>query len=82
MIRIRIGIRVRVKVRVRVRVRVRNKITAGGGGCGLVWFRTTALIILRNGTKRNGTESVVAIFHGTERNTANMANIHKSNLML
>ena len=36
-----------------------------------------ALIILRNGT-----ESVVALFYGTERNTANMANIHKSNLML
>ena len=33
-------------------------------------------------TERNGTESVVALFYGTEWNTANMANIHKSNLML
>ena len=36
-----------------------------------------ALIILRNGT-----ESVVALFYGTERNTANIVNFHKSNLML
>ena len=33
-------------------------------------------------TERNGTESVVALFYGTERNTANMVNFHKSNLML
>ena len=32
--------------------------------------------------ERNGTESVVALFYGTERNTANMVNFHKSNLML
>ena len=31
---------------------------------------------------RNGTESVVALFYGTERNTAKMVNFHKSNLML
>ena len=33
-------------------------------------------------TERNGTESVVALFYGTERNTASMVNFHKSNLML
>ena len=46
--------------------------------CVKLWYNCGP----RYSTERNGTESVVALFYGTEWNTANMANIHKSNLML
>ena len=48
----------------------------------IISYDNTATFGPHYSTERNGTESVVALFYGTERNTANMVNFHKSNLML
>ena len=46
MIRIRVRVKVRVIRVIRVRlIRVTVKITAGGGGCELVWFGTTTFAL-------------------------------------